>query len=244
MPEAEPADALAALDIGDTVLHAAIARARKVMGKPIALLLKGESGVGKELFAHAVHNSGPRQSQPFVAVNCAALPENLIEAELFGYLGGAFTGAKREGAPGRIREAHRGTLFLDEIGDMPLSLQARLLRVLQDREVVPLGGVASRWRWILRWFAPPIATCPLKFRPAASGKICTTGSMASRCSCPHCINARIWTNYWRESCSTRAGPQRDHQHRLAADLSPLPLARQHAPAGQRPAHRLRAARTP
>ena len=139
-PAAEPADALAALDIGDAVLHAAIARARKVMGKPIALLLKGESGVGKELFAHAVHNSGPRQTQPFVAVNCAALPENLIEAELFGYLGGAFTGAKREGAPGRIREAHGGTLFLDEIGDMPLSLQVRLLRVLQDRQVVPLGG--------------------------------------------------------------------------------------------------------
>jgi transcriptional regulator of acetoin/glycerol metabolism len=75
-----------------------------------------------------------------VAVNCAAIPENLIEAELFGYQGGAFTGARREGAPGRIREAHGGTLFLDEIGDMPLPLQARLLRVLQERIVVPLGG--------------------------------------------------------------------------------------------------------
>ena len=75
-----------------------------------------------------------------MAVNCTALPENLIEAARFGYQGGAFTGARREGAPGRIREAHGGTLFLDEIGDMPLSLQARLLRVLQDREVVPLGG--------------------------------------------------------------------------------------------------------
>ena len=139
-PAAEAADALAALDIGDVVLHAAIARARKVMGKPIALLLQGESGVGKELFAQALHSSGPRHAQPFVAVNCAALPENLIEAELFGYLGGAFTGARREGAPGRIREAHGGTLFLDEIGDMPLSLQARLLRVLQDRQVLPLGG--------------------------------------------------------------------------------------------------------
>lgn len=136
----EPDDALVALDTGDMVVKAAIARARKIMGKPIPLLLQGESGVGKEVFARAVHESGPRRGHAFVAVNCAALPENLIEAELFGYQGGAFTGARREGAPGRIREAHGGTLFLDEIGDMPLLLQARLLRVLQDREVVPLGG--------------------------------------------------------------------------------------------------------
>ena len=135
-----PVDPLAALDTGDVVLQSAIARARKVMGKPIPLLLQGESGVGKEVFARAVHHSGPRRERAFVAVNCAALPENLIEAELFGYQGGAFTGARREGAQGRIREAHGGTLFLDEIGDMPLFLQARLLRVLQDREVVPLGG--------------------------------------------------------------------------------------------------------
>lgn len=137
---AELTDALAAMDTGDAVLQAAIARARKVMGKAIPLLLLGESGVGKEVFARAVHDSGPRQSQSFVAVNCAALPENLIEAELFGYQGGAFTGARREGAPGRIREAHGGTLFLDEIGDMPPTLQSRLLRVLQDQQVVPLGG--------------------------------------------------------------------------------------------------------
>ena len=137
---AELTDALAAMDTGDAVLQAAIARARKVMGKAIPLLLLGESGVGKEVFARAVHDSGPRQSQSFVAVNCAALPENLIEAELFGYQGGAFTGARREGTPGRIREAHGGTLFLDEIGDMPPTLQSRLLRVLQDQQVVPLGG--------------------------------------------------------------------------------------------------------
>ena len=133
-------DALAALDTGDTVYQAAISRARKLLGKPIAILLQGESGVGKEVFARAAHQSGPRRDQPFVAVNCAALPEHLIEAELFGYQSGAFTGARREGAPGRIREAHGGTLFLDEIGDMPLALQARLLRVLQERMVVPLGG--------------------------------------------------------------------------------------------------------
>jgi transcriptional regulator with PAS, ATPase and Fis domain len=111
-----------------------------VLDKPIALLLHGESGVGKEVFARALHASSARRDGPFVAVNCAALPESLIEAELFGYRAGAFTGASREGAPGRFREAHGGTLFLDEIGDMPLAMQARLLRVLQDRQVMPLGG--------------------------------------------------------------------------------------------------------
>ncbi|MEK8026159.1 sigma-54-dependent Fis family transcriptional regulator [Pseudaquabacterium rugosum] len=133
-------DALGRLDTGDATLRAAITRARRVLDKPIALLLQGESGVGKEWFARAVHDSGPRRKAPFVAVNCAALPETLIEAELFGYQPGAFTGARREGAPGRVREAHGGTLFLDEIGDMPLAMQARLLRVLQERAVVPLGG--------------------------------------------------------------------------------------------------------
>ena len=136
----QPNDALAALDTGDPAMAAAVQRARRIIDKPIALLLQGESGVGKEVFARAAHHSGPRRDGPFVAVNCAALPETLIEAELFGYQGGAFTGARREGAPGRIREAHGGTLFLDEIGDMPLAMQARLLRVLQERAVVPLGG--------------------------------------------------------------------------------------------------------
>jgi transcriptional regulator of acetoin/glycerol metabolism len=138
-----PDDALAKLDIGDPLWHSATDKARRVAGKPIPLLIHGESGVGKELFARAVHDSGPRRAAPFVAINCAALPENLIEAELFGYAPGAFTGAKREGSIGRLREAHGGTLFLDEIGDMPLSMQTRLLRVLQERQVSPLGGGKS-----------------------------------------------------------------------------------------------------
>lgn len=133
-------DALQALDTGDAVLRAALDKARRVAGKPIALLLQGESGVGKEIFARAVHAAGPRKDGPFVAVNCAALPESLIEAELFGYISGAFTGARREGAPGRLRAAQGGTLLLDEVGDMPLAFQARLLRVLEEREVQPLGG--------------------------------------------------------------------------------------------------------
>ena len=135
-----PLDALSKLDTGDERMRTAIDRARKVMDKAIPLLIHGESGVGKELFANALHRSSPRRGKAFVAVNCAALPENLIEAELFGYAPGAFTGARREGSPGRIREAHGGTLFLDEIGDMPQLLQCRLLRVLQERQVTPLGG--------------------------------------------------------------------------------------------------------
>ncbi|PKO83157.1 MAG: sigma-54-dependent Fis family transcriptional regulator [Betaproteobacteria bacterium HGW-Betaproteobacteria-11] len=139
-PISVPRDALAGLDTGDERVRVSIDKARRVLAKSIPLLIMGESGVGKELFAKAVHQSGPRRQGPFVAVNCAALPENLIEAELFGYTGGAFTGARREGRPGLLREANGGSLFLDEIGDMPLALQGRLLRVLQERVVQPLGG--------------------------------------------------------------------------------------------------------
>jgi transcriptional regulator of acetoin/glycerol metabolism len=124
----------------DERVREGLQRARRVQAQGIAILIQGESGSGKEVFARALHAEGERAHRPFVAVNCAALPETLIEAELFGYVGGAFTGARREGSPGRIREADGGTLFLDEIGDMPLSLQARLLRVLQDKVVTPLGG--------------------------------------------------------------------------------------------------------
>ncbi len=137
---AAPADALARLDTGDLRWKSATDKARRVVDKPIALLIQGESGVGKELFARAFHDSGPRRDGPLVAINCAALPENLIEAELFGYAPGAFTGGRKEGSLGRLREAHGGTLFLDEIGDMPLALQTRLLRVLQERTVTPVGA--------------------------------------------------------------------------------------------------------
>jgi transcriptional regulator of acetoin/glycerol metabolism len=135
-----PDDALSALDSGDTSWRNAAEKARRILGKPIPLLIQGESGVGKEYFARAMHDSGPNKHGPFVAINCSALPENLIEAELFGYSAGAFTGARRDGYRGRLCEAHGGTLFLDEIGDMPLLMQTRLLRVLQERKVTPLGG--------------------------------------------------------------------------------------------------------
>jgi len=124
----------------DARVNLAMQRAHKVLTQGIPLLIQGESGTGKEVFARTLHKQGPRKDHPFVAVNCAALPEGLIESELFGYVGGAFTGARREGTPGQIRMAEGGTLFLDEIGDMPLALQARLLRVLQDKAVTPVGG--------------------------------------------------------------------------------------------------------
>lgn len=133
-------DALAVLDTGDARWRIAADKTRRILGKDISLLLYGESGVGKELFARAAHDTSPQRDGPFVAINCAALPENLIESELFGYAPGAFTGARKEGYAGRLREADGGTLFLDEIGDMPLSMQTRLLRVLQERKVTPLGG--------------------------------------------------------------------------------------------------------
>ncbi len=131
------------LELGDPGMQKVIAKTRKVLGHDISVLVEGESGTGKELFAQSMHYSGPRRSGPFVALNCAALPEGLIESELFGYQEGAFTGAKRKGYAGKIRQADGGTLFLDEIGDMPLQLQARLLRVLQERMVSPLGSVEA-----------------------------------------------------------------------------------------------------
>ena len=104
------------------------------------VLITGESGTGKELLAQGMHNVSDRQRGPFVAINCAAFPESLLESELFGYQEGAFSGSRKGGKPGLIEAAHRGTLFLDEIGDMPVSLQTRLLRVLQEREVLRLGA--------------------------------------------------------------------------------------------------------
>jgi PAS domain S-box-containing protein len=104
------------------------------------VLLLGESGTGKELFAQAIHNSSSRRNGPFVAVNCAALPRGLIESELFGYEGGSFTGSKKEGRPGKFELANGGTFFLDEIGDMPMEIQASLLRVIQNKEVMRIGS--------------------------------------------------------------------------------------------------------
>jgi len=104
------------------------------------VLITGESGTGKEVIAKYIHNKGSRKNKPFVAVNCGAIPENLLESELFGYEAGAFTGASSKGKPGLFEQADGGTIFLDEIGDMPYLLQVKLLRVLQDKEIIRVGG--------------------------------------------------------------------------------------------------------
>jgi transcriptional regulator of acetoin/glycerol metabolism len=131
------------LNTGDSQVEQVIAKVGKVLGRDIPIMIMGETGTGKELLAQAIHNDSPRAMRPFVAVNCASIPETLIESELFGYEDGAFTGARKKGAIGKILQASGGTLFLDEIGDMPFGLQARLLRVLQERMVTPLGSGKS-----------------------------------------------------------------------------------------------------
>lgn len=127
--------------LGDApVFRATVRLAQQYAQTDSTVLITGESGTGKELLAQSVHNASARQPAPFVAINCAAFPESLLESELFGYEEGAFTGSRKGGRIGLIESAHTGTLFLDEIGDMPVSLQTRLLRVLQEREVLRLGA--------------------------------------------------------------------------------------------------------
>jgi transcriptional regulator with PAS, ATPase and Fis domain len=113
---------------------------KRIANADASILINGESGTGKEIFAGSIHNYSQRRNEPFIAINCAALPESLLESELFGYEEGAFTGAKKGGKIGFFENAHHGTLFLDEIGELPLKLQARLLRVLQEKEIIRLGG--------------------------------------------------------------------------------------------------------
>ena len=145
--KARPSDAqrtaTPACTFEDPRLAEQLAIGRRVIARGTPVLVCGETGSGKEVLAHALHDGSPRAGGPFVAINCASLPEALIESELFGYCAGAFTGAQRSGRRGKVLQAHGGTLFLDEIADMPLELQSRLLRVLDERRVTPLGTEES-----------------------------------------------------------------------------------------------------
>ncbi|MDQ0507201.1 sigma-54-dependent Fis family transcriptional regulator [Xanthobacter agilis] len=139
-PAAGPRPVAAPEPCFDAATEQALGRAVRLLEAGVPVLIQGETGSGKDIFSRQMHGRSSRAGRPFAAVNCAALPEGLIESELFGYEDGAFTGARRAGFKGLLREADGGILFLDEIGDMPLALQTRLLRVLQEREVTPLGG--------------------------------------------------------------------------------------------------------
>jgi len=139
-PSAQQHPQLDQLGGNDPLLQQGVRRIRKVLDKGIAVLITGETGTGKEAFARAIHQASARRNGPFVALNCAAIPETLIESELFGYRSGSFTGANKKGMKGKLELANGGTLFLDEIGDMPAHLQTRLLRVLAEREITPLGA--------------------------------------------------------------------------------------------------------
>ncbi|AXS82273.1 MULTISPECIES: sigma-54-dependent Fis family transcriptional regulator [Marinobacter] len=131
------------LEHGDSVVKRCATQSLKVLERGVPVLITGETGVGKEVLVKALHQASHRKDQPLVAVNCAAIPPELVESELFGYEAGAFTGARAQGSLGFIRKAHKGILFLDEIGEMPLSAQSRLLRVLQERVVTPVGSTES-----------------------------------------------------------------------------------------------------
>lgn len=124
----------------DQAVISSIERIRKIINQDIPILLQGETGTGKEAFARAIHDESNRANGPFIALNCAAIPESLIESELFGYQSGTFTGARKNGMKGKLSQANGGTIFLDEIGDMPIQLQTRLLRTLAEKEVLPLGA--------------------------------------------------------------------------------------------------------
>ena len=133
-------DPFASVELGDSVISVIASRLRRAARSDIPILFQGETGTGKEVFARTVHEASTRHEQAFVAVNCASIPESLIESLLFGHRPGAFTGASSREAVGLVRQADRGTLFLDEIGDMRLTLQSSLLRVLAEGEVTPLGA--------------------------------------------------------------------------------------------------------
>jgi transcriptional regulator of acetoin/glycerol metabolism len=219
-PRPRPAP-LAALSGGDPALDRLIERAARLVNSPVNILLTGETGSGKERFARALHDSSERRRQPFVAVNCAALPESLIESELFGHLAGSFSGAASRGKRGLIQEADGGTLFLDEIGDMPLPLQGRLLRVLAEREVLPVGAtrpVAVNLRVVAATHCDLVAAVkggrfrddlyyrlngahfhlpPLRERQDLGvlvDRLCAEGSPAVRLSAP--ARARLVAHHW------------------------------------------------
>ena len=170
----------------------------RVAAQNVPVLITGESGTGKELVARAIYQHGPRAKAPFLALNCAAIPEQLLESELFGHEKGAFTGADRRRI-GKFEQCHGGTLFLDEIGDMPLALQAKILRLLQEQSFERIGGNETV-RTDVRLIAATHRDLTAHGRPRGNfGRTCITGWASSPSTCPPCASGATTCRCW---CST------------------------------------------
>jgi len=159
---------------------------RKIADTDISVLISGASGTGKELIAQSIHTQSRRAGHPFVPINCGALPENLLESEIFGYEKGAFTGAARP-KPGLLEEANGGTFFMDEVGELPQALQVKFLRVLEDGRFRRLGSNHEQ-EVDVRLYAPPTGIWNSTWRKGSFAKICSTGSTPSRLTCRRCAN--------------------------------------------------------
>jgi len=177
---------------------------RKVADHKTTVLITGESGTGKELVARALHKLSGRADGPFVAVNCGAIPETLLESELFGHIKGSFTGASRD-KKGLFQEATGGTLFLDEIGEMPLGLQVKLLRAIQEEEIRRVG-TTTRSRSTCAWSRPPFATSAPRPRRAPSARTCTTVSTSCPCGCRRCASVPRTSRTWSSTFSSATRP--------------------------------------
>jgi transcriptional regulator with PAS, ATPase and Fis domain len=162
------------------------------------VLITGESGVGKEIVARAIHLQSPRKDKVFLPVNCSAIPETLLESQLFGYMKGAFTGAASS-QEGLFQRAQGGTIFLDEIGEMPLSLQPKILRVIEDKEILPIGSTHPA-KLNVRIIAATNRELQSEVRKENFARTCSTDSMSSTYACRRCaIGARIflcWLSIW------------------------------------------------